>query len=270
MADARIEQIWSDIENIRAKRPLVHNITNYVVMEFTANALLALGASPVMAHAREEAAEMASLAGALVLNIGTLSPAWVDAMRLARSAALAKNIPVVLDPVGCGATRYRTDTARELLQHGRLAAIRGNASEIVALCGAAASVTRGVDSVLGVSAAEQSAQSLAEKSADAVVVSGAEDLIVGPKGISRVANGHEWMARVTGMGCSASALVGAFCAVNTDVQSAATHAMIVMGICGERAAAKAGGPGTFKAAFLDALFALTKEMVAQSLRVSGA
>lgn len=260
--------IWQDIQKIRDTKPLVHNITNYVVMEFTANALLALGASPVMAHAREEAAEMSAMAGALVLNIGTLSPAWVEAMHLARQTALARKIPVVLDPVGCGATRYRTDTARAMLRNGRLAVIRGNASEIAALQGIGGTATRGVDSSMKVSAAEQAARELAQSSAEAVVVSGATDLIAGPQGVFRVDNGHEIMTRVTGMGCSASALIGAFCAVNPDCQAAAIHAMAVMGICGERAAEAAQGPGHFKVAFLDALYALTASDIENHLRVT--
>lgn len=263
-----IDSLWQDVIKIRAARPLVHNITNYVVMEFTANALLALGASPVMAHAREEAAEMAALSGAVVLNIGTLSPLWVEAMREARAAAMQQHIPVILDPVGCGATRYRTDTARELTERGGLAVIRGNASEIAALHGAASSATRGVDSSMQVGDAEQAACALAANRASAVVISGETDLVAGPKGIARVANGHPMMSRVTGMGCSASALIGAFCAVNADYASAALHAMIVMGLCGETAAEQSRGPGGFKAAFLDTLYALDENTVRNRTRVS--
>lgn len=261
MNNKTIDPLWQDVEKIRTTRPLIHNITNYVVMEFTANALLALGASPVMAHAREEAAEMAALAGALVLNIGTLSPDWVEAMHLARQTALAGGIPVVLDPVGCGATAYRTQTARALLQEARLDVIRGNASEMAALHGAAKAATHGVDSAMTVSDAEQAAISLAATQTRVAVISGPTDLIAGPNGVSRVTNGHAMMARVTGMGCSASALIGAFCAVNPDFEAAALHAMIVMGLCGELAAEKSSGPGTFKVAFLDALYALTEETV---------
>ncbi len=267
MKEGLIDALWRDVEKIRTDRPLVHNITNYVVMEFTANALLALGASPVMAHAREEAADMAALAGAVVLNIGTLSPSWVEAMHLARQTALACGIPVVLDPVGCGATAYRTETARALLSAAPLAVIRGNASEMAALHGVAAAATRGVDSAMAVTDAEQAAINLAATRARVAVISGPTDLIAGPGGVRRVENGHAMMARVTGMGCSASALIGAFCAVNTDFEAAALHAMVVMGLCGEIAAEQSSGPGTFKVAFLDALYALTKEEVRTRIKV---
>src|SRR6185312_5855670 len=131
---------------IRERRPLVHQITNYVVMNETANATLALGALPVMAHAREEVEEMVGLASALVLNIGTLSPHWVEAMLLAGKAANARGIPVVLDPVGAGATRYRTETAQRILEEVRVTVLRGNAGEVATLVGVAAEV-RGVESV---------------------------------------------------------------------------------------------------------------------------
>jgi hydroxyethylthiazole kinase len=264
------DTIWSDITAIREQRPLVHNITNYVVMEFSANALLALGASPVMAHAREEAADMASIASALVLNIGTLSPAWIEAMHLAQQAAATSNTPIILDPVGCGATAYRTDTARRLMQESKPAVIRGNASEIAALYGTSKGATRGVDSTLGVSAAEQSAQALANKTSGTVVISGPVDVVATASTFLRIRNGHAMMANVTGMGCSASALIGAFCAVNTNRQQAATHAMATMGICGELAAGKSEGPGSFKTAFLDALHNLKLEALTTRLKVSDA
>ncbi|NCC50799.1 MAG: hydroxyethylthiazole kinase [Spartobacteria bacterium] len=264
----QLKRLWSDVEAIRASSPLVHNITNYVVMEFTANALLAIGAAPVMAHALDEAAEMCRISSALVINIGTLSPPWVEAMLLARDTAVNAKKPVVLDPVGCGATPYRTKTAQRLLRGGHIAVARGNASEVASLQGAAMAQTRGVDSAMGVDAAADTACELARTGAvAAVVVSGAVDLIVDAKGAWRVSNGVPMMSRVTGMGCSASALIGAFCAVNPDPAEAALHAMIVMGVAGEQAAARAPAPGSFKVAFLDALYGLDEATLSAAAKV---
>lgn len=260
-------QVWRDVERIRAAAPLVHNITNHVVMNTTANALLALGASPVMAHAVQEVEDIVDLSGALVLNIGTLSGPWVDAMRLAGARAKARGVPVVLDPVGVGASAYRTTTALALADIAGPAVIRGNASEIMALAGAAAP-TRGVDSANATSEAEQPAQLLARRYGCVVSVSGAVDVIVTTSATTRVGNGHPLMPRITGLGCTSSALTGAFVAVNADRHAAAAHAMVVMGIAGEIAAAGCGGPGTFWPAFLDALHALTAADIEARLRLA--
>lgn len=247
---------WQDLELIRSRAPLVHNITNFVVMNSTANALLALGAAPVMAHAPEEVEEFAAVASALVLNIGTLSAAWVEAMVKAGAAARRRGIPVVLDPVGCGATRYRTETSLRLLREVGPTIVRGNASEIAALAGAVGA-TKGVDSTLAVEAAVAGAVALAEQWHCAVAVSGPVDVIVGGGEVLRVHNGHPLMPRVTGLGCTASALCGAFAAVNGNPARAAAHALVVTGLAGEMAAAKADGPGTLQLHFLDALYRLT-------------
>ena len=260
------ESIWGDLEKIRKKTPLIHNITNYVVMNTTANALLALGASPVMAHALEEAAEMVQLAGALVLNIGTLSPAWVQGMHKAALRARELGVPVVLDPVGAGATPYRTRTLHELLDGTGLGIIRGNASEIRALVESGAT-TRGVDSTAAPEEALQAAQTLAQIERCTVCVSGAVDYIVAGEKIFRVHNGDPLMTRVTGLGCTASAFCGAFAAVNRRYPEAAAHAMAVMGIAGEMAAERANGPGSLQLHFLDALYNLTREEIGARLRV---
>jgi hydroxyethylthiazole kinase len=264
MTDA--QAIAADLEKIRAAGPLVHNITNYVVMNTTANALLALGASPVMAHAVEEVEEMAGLAAALVLNIGTLSGPWIEAMKIAARAARKKGIPIVLDPVGAGATRFRTATALALLAEARPAVVRGNASEIRALALAEAG-TRGVDSRHGSVEALGAAREMAALRGAVISVSGAVDLIVGEGKTAWVANGHPLMARVTGMGCAASALTAAFAAVNPSPLRAAAHAMAVMGIAGEMAAARSAGPGSFQVNFLDVLHALDESEIAQRLKI---
>lgn len=255
-----VQDLYNDLQKVRDKAPLVHNITNFVVMNNTANALLAIGASPVMAHAVEEAAEMSALAAALVINIGTLSREWVEAMALAMQAARQKGIPIVFDPVGAGATAFRTRTCLQLLAAVAPTVIRGNASEIMALAGSSV-LTKGVDSAAAASEAESAAQALAEKYACVVVVSGAVDLLTDGRRTTRVRNGHPLMPRVTGLGCTATALVGAFCAVDGDPLAAATHAMTVMGICGELAAAQSAGPGTLQLHFLDALYNLDEAQV---------
>jgi hydroxyethylthiazole kinase len=260
--------IWTDIQRIRADAPLVHNITNFVVMNTTANALLALGASPVMAHAEEEVSDMAALARALVINIGTLSRAWVHAMIAADRAARERGIPIVLDPVGAGATHFRTETAHRLL-NGTPTIVRGNASEIRALC-TAEHATRGVDSVHASEDALDAARTLSAGHHCTVVVSGATDLIVSGESVIRVRNGHPMMPRVTGLGCTATALCGAFAAVNTSPLRAAAHAMAVTAIAGELAAVDCPGPGTFQVRFLDALYGLRESDIHDRLQMDEA
>ena len=263
------EDIWNDVRRIREETPLVHNITNYVVMNTTANALLAIGASPVMAHAAEEVEDMVRLARALVINIGTLSPPWIAAMLKAGSAARQRGIPIVLDPVGAGATRYRTETASQILKETPPAIVRGNASEIRALY-YAESETKGVDSRHTADAAVEAARGLSKKHACVVSVSGPVDLIFSGDGLVRVANGHPMMPRVTGLGCTASALTGAFAAVNPSAYEAAAHAMAVMGMAGEMAAEQSPGPASFQTHFLDALYRLSEEDIRSRLRIEPA
>ena len=253
------KEIIEDLEQVRAKAPLVHNITNYVVMNSTANALLAIGASPVMAHAAEEVEDMASIASALVINIGTLSEPWVAAMARAAAAAVARGIPVVYDPVGVGATPYRTRTFHALLEKARPAVIRGNASEIIAVAGER-SATRGVDS----SASAESAVDAAR------CVSGPTDYVVSAGGAWMVLNGHPLMPRVTGLGCTATALCGAFAAVQPDRLRATVAAMAVMGIAGEIAASRSQGPGSMQVNFLDALYSLDSGEIRRRLKLSAA
>ncbi len=264
--NAAPDALWHDIERVRAESPLVHNITNYVVMNLTANALLAAGAAPVMAHATQEVEEIVRIASALVVNIGTLSPGWVQAMRLAMSAARRRGIPVVLDPVGAGASALRTETCLDLISLAAPTVLRGNPSEIRALTVPKAA-TRGVDSRDQADAALPSAQELSRATGAVVSVSGPVDLIVRGETVLEVANGHPLMRQVTGMGYVASALTAAFAAVNPDPLLAAAHAMAVMGICGELAAEQSRGPGSFAVAFLDALYRLDREAVCARLRL---
>ncbi len=256
------EEVWKDVLAIRERSPLVHSITNYVVMNSTANALLAIGASPVMAHAEQEMEDMVELVskvgGALVINIGTLSRDWITSMELAMQTAADREVPIVLDPVGAGATPYRTQTCKQLLEATKPTVIRGNASEIMALLDTSIQ-TKGVDSAQSADAATESAKQLAIEQGCVVSVSGATDIMTDGTRIFRCERGHAWMPRVTGLGCTASALTGAFLAVNPDFLQAAAHAMMAMGICGEVAAAKADGPGTLQLHFYDALFNLSDD-----------
>jgi len=260
------ETLWRDLHKIRQEAPLVHNITNYVVMNTTANALLCLGASPVMAHAAEEVEDMVGIARALVVNIGTLDAPWVESMWRAVRRAYERGVPWVLDPVGAGATRFRTTTAFRLLKEGRPAVLRGNASEILALCGVA-SATKGVESVHGAEDALPAARELARTYHCVVSVSGEIDLVTDGEAVIRVANGDSLMPRVTGLGCAATAITAAFAAVNHAFLEAAAHAMGVMGMAGEMAAEKAAGPGTFQLYFLDALYRMGEMDVNERLRI---
>ena len=241
---------------IREQKPLVHQITNYVVMNETANATLALGALPVMAHASEEVEEMTRLASSLVLNIGTLSGHWVEAMLLAGGAATARRIPVVLDPVGVGATEYRTATARRILDLVGVTVLRGNAGEVATLVGADAEV-RGVESIAaGVDAAEL-AREAAGRFGLVTSVTGPIDHVSDGERVLAVANGHALLSTVTGTGCMSSALTGCFLAAKPDQPlEAAAEALAAFGVAAEDAAAGAQGPGTFHARLYDALYAL--------------
>lgn len=241
------------IAEVRHQHPLVHNITNYVVMNLTANALLAVGAAPVMAHAEAEVEEMVSLANALVINIGTLSEPWIKAMK--RAVTASDRRPYILDPVGAGATQLRTRTAQSLIEIATPAVIRGNASEIAAIANAAAK-TRGVDSTLAATDVIEAAQTLATQHNTVVVVSGAVDHIISPEVQLKVHNGNPLMTQITGMGCTATALIGAFAAI-AEPMAAAVAAMVTMGVAGELAAQQAQGPGTFVPHFIDALAHLT-------------
>jgi hydroxyethylthiazole kinase len=254
---------------IRQSSPLVHNITNFVVMNSSANILLAVGASPVMAHSPEEVEEMAGMAGALVLNIGTLDQSWLDSMVRAGRAANAKGIAVVLDPVGAGATRFRTDAVKHIMSACRISVLRGNASEV--LCLASADVkTRGVESSLGLSDdAVSEVKAMASAKNCIIAVSGKEDCITDGSRVLRVANGHGLMTRVTGMGCGLSAVSAAFCAVAGDrVLEAVTAGFAFYGRCGELAAAGCDKPGSFYAAFLDCLYSAGEAEISRSLKIS--
>ncbi|WP_026997710.1 hydroxyethylthiazole kinase [Flectobacillus major] len=261
------EQIWTQIEAVRQQSPLVHSITNYVVMNNTANALLAVGASPIMAHAHPEMADMVSIAGALVINIGTLDEYWVKSMMLAIEQANVSGKPWVLDPVGAGATLYRDEVLQQILVQ-KPSIIRGNASEILALANKNTTQTKGVDSTNASTDAVLAAKQLNEEFGSVVCISGAIDIIVGQGKIIKLSNGHPLMAKVTGMGCTATALTGAFVAVNPQGQFwASVSAMALMGVAGQIAANLAKGPASLQLHFLDTLYQLTQQDFLQYIQV---
>ena len=250
-----------NLHAIRRSKPLIHNITNFVVMNYTANALLACGASPVMAHAENEVEEMVSYAGSLVLNIGTLTDAWVAAMLKAGRKATALGKPIILDPVGSGATRLRTETAKSILAWTKVSVVRGNASEILSLAGRNAA-TKGVDSTDSIEDAGRAAGLLARELGTTLAITGPTDIVTDGHRTLIVEGGHALMPYVTG-----TALVGAFHAVDPDPVSAAATALAFFGLAGERAGAKADGPGTFQIHLLDALYNLSPEDLAKGCRI---
>jgi hydroxyethylthiazole kinase len=256
------------LARVREARPLVHHITNTVTQNDVATITLALGASPVMAQAPQEVEAMAAQARALVLNTGTLSLAQVDAMLLAGRYANGRGIPVVLDPVGVGATPFRTAQAARLLAVVRLACLRGNAGEVAALAGRPGSV-RGVDAVPAPDAAPAEdggrvrlAAALAVTLGCAVAATGAVDVVTDGARLVRLAHGHPWLARITGSGCMATACIGAFAAVEADAFAAAIAGLACFEIAAEQAAGAAAGPGSFRVALFDAMAALEPDAVA--------
>ncbi len=262
------EKAAENLVALRKKKPLIHNITNYVVMNYTANALLAMGASPVMAHAHNEVEDMVAFAGALVLNIGTLSDDWISSMIKAGKKASQLDTPIVLDPVGSGATPLRTKSAKSIISETSIKVIRGNASEILSL-GDENSKTKGVDSIHSVEEAAEAARNLAQELRTTLAITGPVDLVTDGTRILRVSNGHPLMGYVTGTGCTATATIGAFLAVDNDPVSATATALSFFGLAGEIAAETASAPGTLSIRMLDALYTSTPEKLRESCRIEG-
>lgn len=259
-----IQHIIDALHQVREQKPLVVNMTNYVVMNNSANALLAIGASPIMAHSQQEMAEMMSFAGALVVNIGTLDSAWITRMRHAIEQANHYQRPVILDPVGCGATKLRTETVREFSALAKRLTIRGNASEIIALAGQK-SQSRGVDALDSSEQAVDAARQLIERYQANVVVSGPTDHILTDQSHITLHNGSPMMPYVTGTGCSLSALTGAFAAVGDDT---GLSAAAVMGVAGELASKISQGPGSLQVNLLDTLYHLDAKALTQHLVIN--
>lgn len=264
--------VFDLVQKIRASKPLIHNITNYVVMNQTANALLSIGASPVMAHAPEELIEVTSLSSALVVNIGTLDDNWIKSIKVACKEAKKRDIPVILDPVGSGFTKFRTNFSRELIASGDISIIRCNASEAASLIDDRAG-GHGVDSKFTsdqfYSYINSLRKQIVEKYNVVLCVSGEKDFIIGADKTYAVSNGHPIMTRVIGMGCTASSIVGAFAAAHKNNLALSTlSAMIVMGICGEQAAYKSRGTGSFEVNFFDELYNLNFETINSKINIA--
>lgn len=254
------------LDLVRERNPLVHQITNYVTVNDCANMTICFGASPVMSHAPEDVVDMIKIAGVLVLNIGTLDENQIEGMLAAANGAKKCGIPIVLDPVGAGATPYRTQTAERFMNEFPIAVVKGNAGEISTLAGVSATV-RGVDSGSISGDPKETARRYAKEYGCTVVISGAEDIVSDGKRVVGILNGVPMMGRISGTGCMASAVCGAFTAV-TDPMDGCIAAMTALGIAGEEAAQTAKGPGSFKPAFFDAAAALTKEQFLKSAKIT--
>jgi hydroxyethylthiazole kinase len=251
---------------VREKRPLVHHITNYVTVNDCANITLCAGGAPVMADAPEEAAEMTEIAGALVLNIGTLNAAQVESMILAGKMANKRGIPVILDPVGAGATRFRTAVTQRLLDELAITVLKGNAAEIGVVAGVKA-VVRGVDSYGLAGDPVMIGSELAKKLGCTVAISGATDVVTDGKHTLLVDNGHPLMGSISGTGCMVASVIGTFCAESNDPVTASAAAFAAFGLAGEKAAAVAHGPLSFKVALFDQLANLTPQDLGAGARI---
>lgn len=254
------QKIAMVLQKVKDASPLVHNITNVVVTNFTANGLLALGASPVMAYAKEEVAEMAKIAGALVLNIGTLTSTEVEAMIIAGKSANEHGVPVVLDPVGAGATEFRTNTARRILNEVKITLIRGNAPEVANVLGESWQI-KGVDAGEGNGNVVELAKSASKKLNTIVAITGKDDVVTNGNNTHIIHNGHPLLTKVTGAGCLLSSIVGAFLAVEKNSVLASVAAISSYGVAAEKAFSKKGaeGPGSFQIELLNQLSKLTAE-----------
>lgn len=263
------KQIADIFVRIKEKKPLLHHITNFVVMNDTANLTLHIGGLPVMAHAKEEMDEMTAIANALVLNPGTLNAEWVASMKIAGKKANSLRIPIVLDPVGAGATTFRTKTNLDFLNNLKLAVVRGNSGEIGALSGAGGKV-KGVESVEGIKNPEMVAQQMAKDYNTTVVITGKRDIVANATDLYFIDNGHELMATITGTGCMSTTMIGAFAAVEKDYALASAAALATFGLAAEIAAKKSLGPASFKVALLDAVYNLTPKIVEKGAKVTKA
>lgn len=248
------------LDKVRAQKPVIHHLTNWVTIYDCANIVKVFGASPVMAHAREEVAEMAGIASALVLNIGTLTADFVESMILAAKAANRKGIPVVLDVCGAGATKFRDDSCFKILDEARVDIIKGNASEIARIAGEKVQ-TKGVDAVAVERDLQDVAGGLARKRGCTVVITGVEDIVSDEKRAVLVKNGHPMMANIVGTGCMAASVIGTFAAVEKDMVAASAAGLVCYEVAAEIAARDAKGPGSFKERMFDAAFNLDADTV---------
>ncbi len=261
------KKIFEIIERIRQERPLIHNITNMVAMNDSANIILAIGGLPVMAHAQAEVREMVRVAGALVLNIGTLTSEQIDSMIAAGEEANNLKKPVVLDPVGAGATHLRTESALRLQERIKIDIVRGNHAEVSILAGLKGSI-KGVESVGSGKNAVEVARSLARKHNQVVIITGKQDIVTDGKTVIEINNGSPMLGTITATGCMVTSLIATFAAVCDDYIMASTGALVCFGLAGERAAVKAQGPGSFKVNLFDEVYNLNEEIICKGLKVN--
>lgn len=254
------------LSRVKEKKPLVHHITNYVTVNDCANITLCAGGLPVMAHSEDEVEDMVKISNALVLNMGTPDSFQVSSMIKAGRMANNLGIPVVFDPVGVGATPYRTGIARKILEQVKVAVIKGNKGEISVLAGAGGEV-RGVESVGEYSGIDRAARELARCYDGVVIVTGAEDIVTDGERLVRVKNGHPMMGRVVGTGCMGASVVGVFVGACEEYLAAAVEAMVFYGVAGELAARKQDGPAAYKTNFLDAIASLDSDTLHKIRRV---
>lgn len=255
------------LERIHKEKPLIHNITNMVAMNDTANIILAIGALPIMSHAQEEVGEMVKAAGALVLNIGTLTPEQIESMIIAGKEANNFKIPIILDPVGAGATNLRTESALRLQEKVKINIVRGNFAEISILAGLKGNI-KGVESVGSEKNSVEIAFSLARKCNQVAIITGKRDIVTDGKIVVEIDNGSPMLRTITATGCMATSLIASFAAVCNDYVLASTGALVCFGLAGERAALKAEGPGTFKLNLFDEIYNLNEEIICKGLKVN--
>lgn len=263
------EKILANLSAVKEKNPLIHHITNYVTVNDCANTVLAIGGSPVMADDLEEVAEMVGFASALVLNIGTLNSRTIESMLVAGSRAKELGVPVILDPVGVGATKLRTTTAEKLIRELKPEVIRGNMSEIMVLAGQNVAI-KGVDSIADEQGGSIIAKRFASELSCVIAITGKTDVVSDGRQVCLLNNGHRILADVTGTGCMTSSLVGTFCGVTKDYFTAAIAGIISMGLAGEIAQATlhhGEGIGTFRARLLDSIYNLTPEILARDGKI---
>lgn len=261
------KKIYGMIERIHQERPLIHNITNMVAMNDTANSILAIGGLPIMAHALEEVGEMVKAAGALVLNIGTLTPEQIESMIIAGKVANSLKIPVILDPVGAGATNLRTESALRLQEKIKINIVRGNFAEISILAGLKGNI-KGVESVGTEKNSVKVACSLARKYNQVAIITGKQDVVTDGKRVVEIDNGSPMLRTITATGCMVTSLIATFAAVEEDYLLASTGALVCFGLAGERAAVKAQGPGSFKVNLFDEIYNLNEKIIGEGLKVN--
>jgi len=257
---------YAFLKKVREQKPIVHHLTNWVTIYDCANIVKAFGASPVMAHAPEEAAQMSSIASSLVLNIGTLTADFVEAMKLAAKSANRKGIPIILDACGAGATEFRDRKSFELLDQVKIAVIKGNVSEICRLAGKNVA-TKGVDAGLVEEDLEKIATALAKERKAIVVITGKSDIVADANNLCRVNNGVEMLTHVVGTGCMAASVIGTFCAVSKDLLGASAAGLSCFGIAAELAAKQSRGPASFKEKLFDCVFNLSRQSVEKKQKI---